>query len=1152
MKGVNLPYSSWYSIVLLGLLSLSETHLEPDKALATGISETTNLAAETAAPLPVLNEEGTTCPNALQTSEGASVNTSESGITATGLSVCALCDLDDLANLTDADTTNAATLSLGAVVGLTGGVEAQVVVDTDPISTGSTVGFAFETSGVLNTSVLSQISIQTYNGGTLVDDETLENALISASVLGSDITEASIITSGEIDEIRFVFDVDGLGVSVLTTYDIYYAFQNTPCECLSPDAFRTTDAANVAIKADSTGVFDNGGTISACVLCGVADEANLIDDDTTNFGSITMVAAANFDAGISVETGSTVPAGSTVGFVYEDALGLLDQDLLGALRIRTYNNGTVVDDVAFDEALIGLELLNGDLQQVSLETSGDIDELRFVITGDDLLGLLGVGVVQTINVYYGFVEAPCGCECEDALQEPEATVNADSTGIRSDGGLITLCVGCNVSDATNLVNTDTTDFANISIPVGLSLSGNYEGVLGLNLDPLPGGSKIGFVFEDAVGLIGADLLTALRIRTFNDGNLVDDVPFTSNLIGLQLLDDPNTRKALITTSGGIDEIQFVVDIDELLGLASVSVLQSINVFYAVQEIGCDNDNDGIPDDIDLDDDNDGIPDVVEEMTAQNGGDTDGDLIPDIFDLDADNDGVPDLIEAGGTDTDGDGVADDLTDDDGDGLVNIYDDQPNTTGFTNAIVPNPDSDSDGQPDFQDLDADNDTVNDIAESGISDTDNNALVDERNMDGTLSADADGDGLADSLDPNDNAVIGTEDGSGMAAITTEPDSDNDGQPDDDDADGTPYNGGDTDSDAVLDLRDLDSDNDTVNDIDENGNSDLDDNTNGYVDSSDTNGGDTDNDGIPNSADNAVNTFGDAGGDAPQDTDADTVPDFQDLDSDNDSVNDIDENGNSSLDTNGSGFLEDNDDNFGDTDGDGIADPSDEDENNFGDAGGDTPIDTDGEGTPDFQDADNDDSSDQTGDGTNDDIDDAGNSGLDSNNDGQVDDQTDDEKDGIIGDADEAKDIFGDAPLNPDITAIVTLVPNTIIGITDVNITVRIQELHNVPTNGEIVVRIPKENRLTFTYNPSETTIGFGSVDNADWTYDDSDAIFHIFRSSIAIAGSSSSTFGFTATYDPQNTSGSTTLTATIAADSGGDIDNTNNSDSEVLNFNH
>ena len=118
----------------------------------------------------------------------------------------------------------------------------------------------------------------------------------------------------------------------------------------------------------------------------------------------------------------------------------------------------------------------------------------------------------------------------------------------------------------------------------------------------------------------------------------------------------------------------------------------------LQEID-DRDSDGLDAICDIDDDNDGIPDVVEscgigatDFTCLGGTDpsddddgdgiinyrdpdycslnangvcasidADGDGVPNFLDLDSDNDGIADIVEAGGPDTDGDGVIDNITD-----------------------------------------------------------------------------------------------------------------------------------------------------------------------------------------------------------------------------------------------------------------------------------------------------------------------------------------------------------------------------------------------------------------------------------------------------------------------------------------------------------
>ncbi|PQJ71745.1 T9SS type A sorting domain-containing protein [Polaribacter butkevichii] len=306
----------------------------------------------------------------------------------------------------------------------------------------------------------------------------------------------------------------------------------------------------------------------------------------------------------------------------------------------------------------------------------------------------------------------------------------------------------------------------------------------------------------------------------------------------------------------------------------------------------DNDKDGIADSIDLDDDNDGIPDTLEnggniaegdedgdgipnyldthddgngDGTTTNYTDNDGNGIPDVydndgdgipnhFDLDSDNDGIPDIIEAGGIDSDGNGKVDDINtngtlinDKDKDGLDDRYD--TNVTGGTNGnAITNPDSDGDGIPNTQDLDADNDGIPDLVEAGGTDTNGDGKVDNINTDGSLKNDTDNDGFDDLVD-GDVGQLGTPNNKDNALIITgSTDANNDGKPD-------TYTTGDTDGDSIPNHIDLDSDNDGIPDLVEAGGIDTD--GNGIVDNIQPNGtliNDIDNDGFDDAIDGNVN----------------------------------------------------------------------------------------------------------------------------------------------------------------------------------------------------------------------------------------------------------------------------------------------------------
>ncbi|MBJ2176196.1 VCBS repeat-containing protein [Aureibaculum sp. A20] len=187
-----------------------------------------------------------------------------------------------------------------------------------------------------------------------------------------------------------------------------------------------------------------------------------------------------------------------------------------------------------------------------------------------------------------------------------------------------------------------------------------------------------------------------------------------------------------------------------------------------------------------------ISSLVQECSV----DTDGDGILDHVDLDSDNDGIPDNVEAqttlGYTAPSG-------TDSDGNGLDDAYETTP---GSGEGITPT-NTDGTDNPDYLDLDSDNEGGSDTTESGI----------------TLSGvDSDGDGLDDGTDATsdysdpggtiDNPLSGS-------VLLTDSDSDANSGGDVDFRDATD-NRPDNDGDGLVDEYDVDDDNDGILDTDE------------------------------------------------------------------------------------------------------------------------------------------------------------------------------------------------------------------------------------------------------------------------------------------------------------------------------------------------
>ena len=240
----------------------------------------------------------------------------------------------------------------------------------------------------------------------------------------------------------------------------------------------------------------------------------------------------------------------------------------------------------------------------------------------------------------------------------------------------------------------------------------------------------------------------------------------------------------------------------------------------------DNNTDGVNDNFDpsADSDNDGIPNFMDANFAgfidSNGDlvndnmDKDLDGIPNHLDLDSDNDGIPDTVESYGVDENGDGVIDNYSSSDADGFSQNVDASAGGVAGSGNGLGAQDFDNDGIPNYLDTDSDNDGIPDIIEALGTDADNDGHVD-------VFIDDDADGLSDNLDSDIFNDLIAENPS-ISLLRTGADIDGDGR-----ADSYPFKN--MDYQTKPNPYDLDSDMDGIVDVREAGFADID--FNGFVD---------------------------------------------------------------------------------------------------------------------------------------------------------------------------------------------------------------------------------------------------------------------------------------------------------------------------------
>ncbi|SIS59010.1 hypothetical protein SAMN05421686_102413 [Thalassolituus maritimus] len=321
-------------------------------------------------------------------------------------------------------------------------------------------------------------------------------------------------------------------------------------------------------------------------------------------------------------------------------------------------------------------------------------------------------------------------------------------------------------------------------------------------------------------------------------------------VGLSGPTDDELNRIMSILNRAVSQQVTMTDIDELSELEALvdTIMEGQDddedgLPNLVEDDGLkDTDRDGIDDRDDVDADNDGIRDNLEIDALVEMDDDDADGIVNLFDFDRDGDGYPESGDF--SDANLDGVIDEL--DTLEELVDYFAADTTSTPVAPGAVSGAasvlaaktaevDTDGDGLINSLDIDSDNDSVPDVIEAGLNDSNDDALVDDGTAlieDANDLPDTDSDGRADVLQLLSN---GTDRDISQSAVFT----------------------------ATM-IAALDQDGD------------------GQLDSTT----DVDLDGLMDVVDNAIGAFGSA-----KDFDGDGIPNHLDPDDDNDNISDIEEN---------------------------------------------------------------------------------------------------------------------------------------------------------------------------------------------------------------------------------------------------------------------
>ncbi|MGR3809970.1 hypothetical protein [Jiulongibacter sp. NS-SX5] len=294
-------------------------------------------------------------------------------------------------NAIDGDLTNYADMQLG--VALIGGGSALSITDsTVTYPSGNRVGVVLGVDGgILNADVLSYLTINLYNNGSLVQTETSGTNLVSLGLLNGDagLHKIGFTATSNYDEIQLIV---GSTLSLISDVQVYSFFEE-PVSCPTDCMDAATASEGATIEVSRTGI--NG----ICVGCSVSNQGFAADNDTTNFVTISQTIGIGASGSVAVDFGSTQAAGTEAGFAVSPSGGLLDLSVLGSVRITTYLAGVQRESYLGNASLINAAILPGsNIQSLSFPTSQTYDEVRITVFGT-------ISLLNSVNVYYAFTRA---------------------------------------------------------------------------------------------------------------------------------------------------------------------------------------------------------------------------------------------------------------------------------------------------------------------------------------------------------------------------------------------------------------------------------------------------------------------------------------------------------------------------------------------------------------------------------------------------------------------------------------------------------------------------------------------------------------------------------------------------------------------------
>lgn len=435
---------------------------------------------------------------------------------------------------------------------------------------GSFAGMDIESTGLLSLAALSNVTIATYNGGSLVQSVS-GSSLITANtaILGTTGRRVvGFITNGQpYDEIRLsITKVADLSLSLSETR-VYGAVVQRFCSNTTPLACNTattitTPTYPVYINPANTGF---GGLLN---IGTIKDENNAVSASSSDYATINITAGVGSVANFSVKNVLDKFPGNSFAGMDVESTGLLSVAALQSLTITTYNSGTLVQSQSGGSLVsVNTGILNGSGRRVvGFITNGqpyDEIQLRIAKVADVSLSLSETriygAVVQSFcagpNIACGTTDANLPINTLTPMTNPTfpVYVNGTNTGI----GTGVACVGCSINNSQRIVDSDLTNYATIDLGVTVGASASIA--VANALETYPTGTYAGFDVQTA-SILSANVLGSATVTLYNNGSVVQTGTGNALIVGATtplLGSNVNRQYIGLVANQDFDEVKIV-------------------------------------------------------------------------------------------------------------------------------------------------------------------------------------------------------------------------------------------------------------------------------------------------------------------------------------------------------------------------------------------------------------------------------------------------------------------------------------------------------------------------------------------------------------------------------------------------------------------